>query len=269
LILVSGILHSMTILQAVTLGIVEGITEFLPISSTGHLILLSHILMIPENATLKSFQIAVQLGAILAVFVFFFKKFFDTHILKRLFVAFLPTGILGFTLYKLIKNYLIGNELVVVLSLFIGGILMLFVEGWYKKTVRGEERHKDIRDFSYTECLKLGLFQSIAMIPGVSRSGATIIGGLWMRLPRPLLAEFTFLLAVPTMAAATGYDLLKNYKEFSPDDITVMLAGFMTAFIVAFIVVKWLLSYIKTKDFSIFGWYRIILAVVFSLVFLL
>ena len=259
----------MTILNAIILGVVEGITEFLPISSTGHLILVSHLLAIPETDTLKSFQIAVQLGAILAIFLFYLKKFLDIETLKKLFVAFLPTGVLGFTLYRVIKDYLIGNELVVVVSLFLGGVIMLLVENWYTKNHKESEVIKNISGLSYIEVLKLGLFQSIAMIPGVSRSGATIIGGLSMGLPRVVLAEFTFLLAVPTMAAATGYDILKNYSLFSLTDIHTMLIGFLTAFVVALVVVRWLLSYVKKHDFKVFAWYRIVLSIMFALVFLI
>ena len=260
----------MTILHSIILGIIEGITEFLPISSTGHLILFSHILLIPETDALKSFQIAIQLGAILAVFVLYYKKFFNIQNLLKLFVAFLPTGILGLTLYKIIKTYLIGNTLVVCVSLFIGGAIMLLVENWYsKKNIAPTPgtRELSLSDISYTQAFKLGLFQSIAMIPGVSRSGATIVGGLLMGLPRANIAEFTFLLAVPTMTAATLYDILKNYKLFTASDITNVSIGFVTAFITALFVVKWLLAYIKKHDFRIFAYYRMVLSIIFALVF--
>jgi undecaprenyl-diphosphatase len=258
----------MTTLHAIILGIIEGIAEFLPISSTGHLILVSHIMGIPNTDALKSFEIAIQLGAILAVFLIYFKKFIDIEILKKLFVAFLPTGVLGFTLYKLIKGYLIGNPYIVVATLFIGGVVMLIVESWYKKNSKEKTGLRSIKDLSYSDVIKLGLFQSIAMIPGVSRSGSTIIGGLAMGIPRSLLAEFTFLLAVPTMAVATLYDILKNYEIFSKNDISAIAVGFTTSFVVAMFVVKWLLSYIKKHDFTIFAWYRIALSIVFTFVFL-
>jgi undecaprenyl-diphosphatase len=241
----------------------------LPISSTGHLILASHLLDIANTDALKSFEIAIQLGAILAVFIFYFKKFLDIDILKKLFVAFLPTGVLGFTLYKIIKGYLIGNMYIVVAALFVGGVIMLLVERWYKKSSQENNSIKDIKDLSYSDVLKLGLFQSIAMIPGVSRSGATIVGGLTIGIPRAVLAEFTFLLAVPTMAAATGYDIFKNYKIFSKDDISMIAVGFIAAFVTALFVVKWLLAYIKKHDFTVFAWYRIVLSIVFALVFLI
>lgn len=261
----------MTILHSIILGIVEGITEFLPISSTGHLILFSHILRIPNTNSLKSFEIAIQLGAILAVFLLYYKKFFNIHNLLKLFVAFLPTGILGLTLYKIIKTYLIGNTLVVCVSLFVGGVIMLLVENWYAKkniTSIGAQDFS-LRDINYSQAFKLGLFQSIAMIPGVSRSGATIVGGLLMGLPRANIAEFTFLLAVPTMTAATLYDILKNYKLFTSSDITNISVGFVTAFITALLVVKWLLAYIKKHDFRVFAYYRIVAGIIFALIFFL
>lgn len=257
----------MNTIEAIILGAVEGLSEFLPISSTGHLILVSHLLAIPNSDALKSFEIAIQLGAILAVFLFYFKSFLNIETLKKLFVAFLPTGILGFSLYKLIKGYLIGNIYIVISALFLGGIIMLLVEKWYRSNDIENKKIKSINDLSYTEVLKLGLFQSIAMIPGVSRSGATIIGGLSIGIPRAILAEFTFLLAVPTMAAATGYDILKNYSLFTKDEISNIFVGFLSAFVVAMLVVKWLLSYIKKHDFTIFAWYRIVLAIVFAIVF--
>ncbi len=259
----------MNTLEAIILGAVEGLAEFLPISSTGHLILFSHLLAIPNSDALKSFEIAIQLGAILAVFLFYFKSFLNIETLKKLFVAFFPTGILGFSLYKLIKSYLIGNIYIVIGALFLGGIIMLLVEKWYRNNDIENKKIKSINDLSYTEVLKLGIFQSIAMIPGVSRSGATIIGGLSIGIPRAILAEFTFLLAVPTMAAATGYDILKNYSLFTKDEISNIFVGFLSAFVVAMLVVKWLLSYIKKHDFTIFAWYRIVLAIVFAIVFLI
>jgi undecaprenyl-diphosphatase len=260
----------MTILHSFILGLLEGVAEFLPISSTGHLILASYLLHIPDTDSLKSFEIAIQLGAIGAVFLLYWKKFFNINNLLKLFVAFLPTGILGLTLYKLIKSYLLGNTLIVVLSLFIGGVLMLLVENWYsKKNIQASLKELSLEDISYTQAIKLGLFQSIAMIPGVSRSGATIVGGLLLGVPRALLAEFTFLLAVPTMAAATGYDILKNYSLFSKSDISNIEVGTFVAFVTALFVVKWLLSYIKKHDFRIFAYYRIVLSIVFAILFFL
>jgi undecaprenyl-diphosphatase len=265
----------MTILHALLLGILEGITEFLPISSTGHLIIASHLLAIPETAALKSFQIAVQLGAILAVFLLFYKKFFNIKNLLKLFVAFLPTAIIGFTLYRLIKDYLIGNWIIVCTALFVGGVIMLVIENWYSKKYPANsasnsttDSNLSLENITYKQALQLGLFQSIAMVPGVSRSGATIIGGLWLGLPRPLLAEFTFLLAVPTMAAATAYDILKNYTLFTASDISNISIGFITAFVTALLAIRFLLTYIKKHDFKIFAYYRIVLAIVVALVFL-
>jgi undecaprenyl-diphosphatase len=266
----------MTILYALLLGVLEGITEFLPISSTGHLIIASHLLQIPESAALASFKIAVQLGAILAVFLLFYKKFFNIKNLLKLFVAFLPTAIIGFTLYRLIKGYLIGNWVIVCTALFVGGVIMLLVENWYSKKYPANrasnsttDSNLSLENITYKQAMQLGLFQSIAMVPGVSRSGATIIGGLWLGLPRPLLAEFTFLLAVPTMTAATAYDILKNYKLFTAYDISNISIGFIAAFLTALLAIRFLLAYVKKHDFKIFAYYRIALAVVVVFVFLM
>jgi undecaprenyl-diphosphatase len=259
----------MTILHALLLGVLEGITEFLPISSTGHLILASQLLQIPESAALMSFKIAVQLGAISAVFVTFFKKFLKIHNLLKLFVAFLPTGIIGFALYSFIKTYLLGSWVIVCVALFVGGVIMLLAEHWYKEKHEAGPVELRLEDISYKQALALGLFQSIAMIPGVSRSGATIIGGLYMGISRPLLAEFTFLLAVPTMAVATTYDILKNYQSFSSSDINNILIGFVCAFFTGLLVIHTLLAYIKRHDFKIFAYYRMVLAVVMAFVFLI
>lgn len=259
----------MDILDAILLGVVEGITEFLPISSTGHLILTSSLLKIPTTEFLKTFEIAIQAGAILAVLSLYFKKLFNIALLKHLFVAFLPTAVMGLLLYKVIKTYFLGNSTIVVVSLFVGGVVLILFEWWHKKKDTIDTTpHGQIEDIGYKKALAIGLFQSIAIIPGVSRSGATILGGLILGIPRKTIVEFSFLLAVPTMLAATGFDVLKNYNELMSADIGLLLVGLITAFVVAVGVIQWLLFYIQNHSFIIFGFYRIIVAILFWLLVL-
>ncbi len=258
----------MDIITSIALGIIEGVTEFLPISSTGHMILFSDLLKLTQTDFLKSFEIIIQLGAILAVVAIYWRRLLvNTEILKRVIVAFIPTGIIGLTLYKYIKGYLLGNNQVVLLALFLGGIIIIVFEWWNKKNPK-TEAITEIEKISYKQAIYLGLFQSVAVVPGVSRSAATIIGGLSMKIKRETIVEFSFLLAVPTMAAATGLDLLKNSTSFSTNDIGLLLAGFCTSFVVAILAIKTFVSYIQKHDFTAFGIYRIILAIVFAIFFL-
>ena len=253
----------MDFITALILGIVQGISEFLPISSTGHLILASHLMGLQHTEFLKSFEIAIQAGTILSVVALYWRSLMvDFEVIKRLAVAFLPTGLLGLTLYRLIKGYLLGSETVVLCSLLIGGILIIAFERWYRE---GENATGDIRAMSYKNALIVGLFQSVAMIPGVSRSAATILGGLLLGLKRKTIVEFTFLLAVPTMLAATGYDLIKSGSQFSLDQVQYLLIGFVTAFVVALLSMQFLLRFIKTHTFIPFGIYRIVLVIVWVL----
>jgi undecaprenyl-diphosphatase len=249
----------MDFITAVILGIVQGISEFLPISSTGHMILTSHLMGLEHTEFLKSFEIAIQAGTILSVVVLYGRTLLvDIEVLKRVIVAFLPTGILGLTLYRMIKGYLLGSEAVVLWSLLIGGVILIVFERWYREK---PDAATEIRHISYKNALIIGLFQSIAMIPGVSRSASTIVGGLLLGLNRKTIVEFTFLLAVPTMLAATGYDLIKSGSQFTAGEFKYLLAGFFTAFVVALISIKFLLRFIKTHTFIPFGVYRIALVV--------
>ena len=252
----------MTLLDRFLLGALEGFTEFLPISSTGHLILLSEVLGIPSTEFVKSFMIAVQLGAIAAVVILYFKKFLDIEVIKRLIVGFIPTGIIGFTLYQLIKDYLLGNSLIVVWALFLGGIALIAFELLHKES---EEEPEEIRTLPYRTVALVGLFQSVAMIPGVSRSAATIVGGLLLGMRRTTIVEFSFLLAVPTMVAATGYDILKSFDTFPTDGFGLLAVGFVTSLVVALLSMKLLISFVKKHTFIPFGIYRIVLAVLFFL----
>lgn len=255
----------MTLLDAIFLGILEGATEFLPISSTGHLILGSHLLGVSQTPFFTSFLIAIQLGAIGAVIVSYWRSFLDGEVLKRLLTAFLPTALIGFALYKLIKGYLLGNEMVVVTALLVGGIVLIVFELLHKEKGGGA---KDIRSIRYRDAFAIGLFQALAIIPGVSRSAASIAGGLLLGIQRVAIVEFSFLLAVPTMLAATGYDLLKTYGSFEAGNVSLLLVGAGTAFLVALAALRFLLKFVKSYTFIPFGIYRILLALVF-LTFLL
>lgn len=262
----------MPIIHAFILGIIEGITEFLPVSSTGHLILTSNILGLRGGDFLKTFEIAIQLGAILAVVFIYWRrvfplskkqlpKWFGTW--KKILVAFLPAGFLGLVFYKVIKNFLDSND-VVIWSLFLGGAVLIIFEKWHKEK---SESAGDFKEISYFQAFGVGLFQSIAMIPGVSRSAATIIGGLYLGLKRKTIVEFSFLLAVPTMFAAVSFDLLKNLNSFSLDQMHFLLLGFLASFIFALVSVKFLLRFIQKHSFFGFGVYRMIVAVLFFLIF--
>ncbi|RMD45979.1 MAG: undecaprenyl-diphosphate phosphatase [Aquificota bacterium] len=254
----------MTIFESVILGIVEGITEFLPVSSTGHLILTSKLLGLQQTNIHKAFEVSIQLGSILAV-IFLYKEriFHSIELWKRLIVAFIPTGALGFFLYKIIKN--LFSPYVVSVMLIVGGIIFIIIEKFYKE----KEHHiEDITQVSYLKAFLIGFFQSLAMIPGTSRSGATIIGGLLLGLKRKAAAEFSFLLAVPTMLVATSYDILKNYNSFQFGDFVALAVGFLTAFIFAVLTIKLFIRYISHHNFIPFGIYRIIIGIVFLLFFL-
>ncbi|MBI5071539.1 undecaprenyl-diphosphate phosphatase [Candidatus Falkowbacteria bacterium] len=248
----------MNFFHAIILGIVEGVTEFLPISSTGHLILVSKVLRLASTDFLKSFEIGIQLGAILAVVVQYFRSFFvKFEILKKVIVAFLPTAILGLIFYKVIKQFLLGSEQVVLWALFLGGVFLIIFEIFYREKQGAAE---EIEKISWRQAVVIGLFQSVAMIPGVSRAAATIIGGLILGLKRKTIVEFSFLLAVPTMAAATGLDLISSGGRFSSGEFWLLAVGFIFSFVTALFAIRFFLKFIKNHSFIIFGVYRIILA---------
>lgn len=256
----------MTTFQAILLGIIEGITEFLPISSTGHMIIASHFLEIKESVTLTTFQIVVQLGAILAVVVTYYKKLFKVEMIKKLIIAFIPTGIVGLLVFPFIKH-LLGNPLLVAYMLIVGGVIILLVEKRYERQTN-EGKIIEISTISYKNAFLLGLFQTLAIIPGVSRSGAIIIGGLLIRLSRKLLTEFTFLLAVPTMAVATLYTIIKKHEELSVESLSPILIGTVVSFVVALLVIRFILNYVRSHSFTIFGWYRIIVGIILLFILL-
>jgi len=248
----------MNIYETLILSVVEGITEFLPISSTGHLILVSDLLKITQTEFIKSFEIIIQLGAILSVVVIYFKKLIkNIDLWKQIIVAFLPSAIFGVLFYKLIKTYLIGNSLVVVLSLFIGGIVMILFEKYHK------DKEKELNLKHY---LLIGLFQVVSMIPGVSRAFATIFGGMVVGMSRKKATEFSFFLAIPTMLGATVLDLIKtDISIWTNSNLVTLFLGFLASFATAYVVVKWLIKFVQTHNFIRFGWYRIILALLFIL----
>lgn len=252
----------MTIFHSIILGLVEGITEFLPISSTAHLSLFSTLLHIPDTDFLKTFEIFIQSGAMLALLFSAFSVINIKRYWKRIIIALIPTSIFGFIGHHLFKS-LIGNIFVMALSLFIGGVLILLAESYAKK--RTDVQKKDI---SNTTAGLLGFFQSFALFPGISRSGAMIIGGLFFGIDRTLLLLFTFLLGVPTIFLASTYDLIKTGLSFSVHEYLLIALGFVTAFISAFITARWILRFIRTKTFTVFGWYRIVLAIVLFCVIL-
>lgn len=253
----------MNSLEAFVLGMVEGLTEFLPVSSTGHLILVSNLLRIDQTDTHKAFEVSIQLGSIMAVVFLYWKKFLELEVLKRLMVAFIPTGILGFLLYKIIKS--LFNPYIVVFMLILGGLVLIAIEYYHRDR---EYAVKSITDIDYKKSFLIGVFQSLAMVPGTSRSGATIIGGLLLNLDRKTAAEFSFLLAVPTMFMATFYDIYKNHSQFNVSDWNNLGIGFVTAFVFAVVAIKFLLRFISTHNFIPFGIYRIVIAVVYFLIVL-
>ena len=251
----------MSILHVFILSLIEGLTEFLPISSTGHMILASKLLGITETNFVKTFEIVIQLGAILAIVVLYFKKFISSfNLIKKLIVAFIPTGIVGLVLYPFIKNVLLGSSAITLNALFWGGVVIIGVE-WFLK--HKKTTTKKPSEISYRQALLVGTFQSLSVIPGVSRAAATIVGGLLTGLDRETATEFSFLLAVPTMIAATGLDVWKSRTMIAQGGFLTLFVGTVLAFFFAIIAVKFLIGYVKKHDFTAFGVYRIILSVLF------
>lgn len=247
----------MNTLQAILLAIIEGITEFLPVSSTGHMIIASSFFGIEHDEFTKLFTIVIQLGAILSVVVLYFKRFFQSFdFYFKLLVAFIPAVVLGLLFSKKI-DALLENPVTVAVSLLIGGILLLKVDDWFNNSQETE--------ITYLKALKIGLFQCIAMIPGVSRSGATIVGGMSQKLARTSAAEFSFFLAVPTMLGATVkkcYDFYKNGFVLTHDQINYLIIGNVVAFIVALLAIKTFIGFLSRRGFKLFGYYRIIAGII-------
>ena len=253
----------MSWIEAVIIAIVEGLTEFLPVSSTGHMIITQSVLGVQSTEFVKAFTVIIQFGAILSVIVLYWKRFFQTlDFYLKLLTGFIPAAIFGFLLSDYIDN-LLENVTVVAITLVLGGVLMLFVDKWFNKP-------KEHDKVTYKNALIIGLFQCIAMIPGVSRSMATIVGGMSRGLSRKLSAEFSFFLAVPTMAAATGYKMLKLFGSdegfvMLKENMGVLVIGNIVAFIVALLAIKFFIEFITKYGFKFFGWYRIVLGVLILL----
>ena len=238
----------------------------MPISSTAHLILTAKVLQISQTEFVKTFQIAIQLAAILAVVWLYWKKvLLNKGIIKKIIAAFLPTAVFGFLLYKIFKSYLMENLSVIVWTLLLGGVFLIIFEYWHKEKSGAAD---SIENISYKNCFLIGTCQAIAIVPGVSRAAATILGGLFLGVKRKTIVEFSFLLAVPTMLAATGYDLIRTGFAFSASQFGLLLAGFIVSFLVAVLAIKFLLRYIQRHDFKWFGLYRIIIGLIFLLVIL-
>lgn len=253
----------MNLIHTIVLSAIEGLTEFLPISSTGHLILTTKLLGIASTDFQKTFEIVIQLGAILAVVVLYTKRLLSgLGIIKKLFVGFLPTAVVGFALYPFIKNVLLGSSAITLNALFWGGILLILVEKILPKlkvkTTKSDEP-------TYKQAFLIGVFQCFSVVPGVSRAAATIIGGLFTGLNRSAATEFSFLLAVPTMVAATGLDLYKSRDMLTKGGSLTLFLGTVLSFVFALLAVKFLINYVKKHDFTAFGIYRIILAILFWL----
>ena len=246
----------MNLFQAIILAVIEGLTEFLPVSSTGHMIIGSSLMGIQSNEFVKLFTVAIQLGAILSVIVLYFKHFFQSvGFYLKLLVAFLPAVFFGLLLSDKIDQ-LMESPLTVAIALLIGGIILLFVDKWFK-----DGNIDNTNDITYSTALKIGLFQCLSMIPGTSRSAATIVGGMSQRLTRKAAAEFSFFLAVPTMFGATSkklYDFYKDGYQISADQFNLLIIGNVVAFIVAMLAIKYFITFLQTRGFQLFGWYRII-----------
>ena len=246
-------------MHAIIIAIVEGITEYLPISSTGHMIITSNLLGIHTDEFTKLYEVAIQLGAILAAVVLYWRKFFDVanwRFYLKLIVAVIPALMLG-ALFSDIIDDLLESTLTVAITLLLGGVVLLFIDRFFR-----EAKIDDEAEISNGKAFAIGIWQCLAMIPGVSRSAASIIGGMQQGLSRRVAAEFSFFLAVPTMCAATGYKLLKNHELIDRDSIMILLLGNAVAFVVAMIAIKWFITYLQKYGFRLFGWYRIVVGIV-------
>ncbi len=246
----------MTLIHAILLSIVEGITEFLPVSSTGHLILAVRTLGIVQTDFIKSFEIFIQLGAILAVLCLYWKRLLvDRQLLMKIGVSFAPAAIVGAIVYPIVKNVFLGNSTLVSWSLIIGGCILIGIE---------RQKRSDAKStISYKQAFFIGCAQCVSFIPGVSRAGATIVGGLVSGVSREAAVEYSFLLAIPTMMAAVGIDLVKSAWQFSASEIQLLGVGFIGAFLTALAAIRVFTQYIKTHSFVSFGIYRILIGSLF------
>lgn len=278
----------MHLIQTIILGVVEGITEFLPISSTAHLIFTAKILHLPATDFLKSFEIAIQFGAILAVLVLYAPKILASrNLFLKIATAFIPTGIIGFLLYKLIKNVFLESLVLPLIMLGVGGVLILIFEYYFTRRQQTETKKlsnttdttmsasnsvsvtSSVAALTYKQAVIIGTVQALAVVPGVSRSAATIMGGMALNISRQTIVEFSFLLAIPTMMAATSYDLYKNAGILQGGNIALLLVGALFAFVTALFSLRFLLKYVRHHSFLAFGIYRIIAAIIGLLIIFL
>lgn len=259
-------MENQTIVEALLLGLLEGLTEFIPVSSTGHILLAGHFLGF--QSTGKAFEVLIQLGAILAVLSVYFTKLWQiVYFLPKserarrfvvgVLIAFLPAAVLGVLLHGFIKTVLFETPMLICIMLIVGGIVLLVVD-----RLPLEVRYKDIFAFPYSTYLKIGLFQCLALVPGTSRSGATIVGSMLMGVEKRAAAEFSFFLAMPTMAGAFAYDLFKNRDVLSTADLPIIATGFVAAFVMAVIVVRYVLDYVSRHGYALFGWWRLVVGTV-------
>jgi len=259
----------MTYIDVIILALIEGITEYLPVSSTGHMIIASSFMHIANDDFTKLFTIAIQLGAILAVVVLYWKRFFQSiDFYLKLLVAFMPAVVLGL-LFNDVIDELLESPLVVAITLILGGFILLKVDDWFKSNEDPNENEEEHNHISYKTALKIGFFQCLAMIPGTSRSGATIVGGMTQKLNRKTAAEFSFFLAVPTMFGATAKKLFDYYNagfSLSSTQINYLLLGNVIAFIIAMLAIRLFIDYLTKKGFKVFGYYRIIVGLAILLI---
>lgn len=259
-------MENQTIVDALMLGLLEGLTEFIPVSSTGHILLAGHFLGF--ESTGKAFEVLIQLGAILAILTVYSSRLLriaadlpssrtTQRFVLGVLIAFLPAAVIGALAHDFIKTVLFETPKLICIMLIIGGIVLLWVDRWALKP-----RYHDVKEFPLSVCFGIGLMQCLAMIPGTSRSGSTIVGGLLFGADKRSAAEFSFYLAMPTMAGAFAYDLFKNRDILSSADLPVIATGFIAAFVVAVFVVRYLLDYVSRHGYALFGWWRLIVGAV-------
>lgn len=254
----------MTILQSLLLGAIQGITEFLPISSTAHLILAGKLMGIPDSEFLQTFDVAIQAGSALAVLLMFWKRILGSKaILTKVIIAFIPACVLGLALHEFIKSVLFNSTEIILIALSLGGLALILLEQKQKKPDSGS-----LESITNMQALSVGFFQCLALIPGVSRSAASIGGGLLLGLSRTVATEFSFMLAVPTLLAASALDLYKSGPSLLGPNLLTFGVGFVTAFITSILVIRWLLGYVRKNSFTMFGVYRIVIAGLLAMILL-
>jgi undecaprenyl-diphosphatase len=250
----------MTVLQAILLSLVEGITEFLPISSTGHLILVGNLLRVAHTPFTSSFELFIQLGAILAVLSLYWKTLTsEPSLVSKLLASFIPTALAGFLLYPLIKDILLAQTTLICWALIVGGIAFILIEYLLPE----QKKTTPISSITFKQAITIGIIQILSFVPGVSRAGATIIGGLLLGLSRETAVTYSFLLAVPTMIAAIGLDMIKNFSLFSIDHAPILAIGFFVSYVTARLAITTFVRFIQTSSFVPFGVYRIVIGILF------